>query len=332
MSREKDLEQVLPSVREYLRRADEVAKDEEVVVEWQDGQFHSGRIYRMTIQKIERPSKWSGFPVLRRVVAMAMYATRQVKQFYMISVNDITEEVRREANKIDLDKLVVSLASAIEIRDELTGGHVERVAAYAQRIGKQLVAEGQLPESELETLYYAAILNDIGKIGVADAVINKPGKLTPEEWDAMKAHANFGLYMMDSYGEGALKRFRKGALHHEKMDGSGYPYALVGEQIPLIARIIAVADVWDALRSERPYRPGMDEKKALFVMSEMRGGHLDPALVDRFIEGGLYGVPESLRSAAPTARDIPHPSEVVMDPPDAPLEFAQRWYVRKVGA
>ncbi len=330
MSREKDVEQVLPSVREYLRRADEMAMDEEVVVEWQDDRFHSGKIYRMTIRKIERPSTWSGFPVLRRMTAVVMYALKKVNQFYLISVNDITEDILRERDKVDLDKLVVSLASAIEIRDELTGGHVERVAAYAKRIGSQLMAEGTLTETDLETLYYAAILHDIGKIGVPDAVINKPGELTPEEWTTMKTHANFSLYMMDSYGEGALKRFRQGALHHERMDGSGYPYGLAGEQIPLIARIIAVADVWDALRSERPYRPGMDEEKALAVLETMRGRHLDPALVDRFVEGRLYKAPENPRSAPPTARDIPHPSDVVRASSVAPLQFAQRWYVRKI--
>lgn len=146
----------------------------------------------------------------------------------------------------------------------------------------------QLDEQIIELYYRSAPLHDIGKVAIPDAILNKPGKLTPDEWEFMKRHAEFGCNAiaaaeLDLSGTGLdfLRYAREIAYsHHEKWDGSGYPQGLIGEAIPLGARLMAVADVYDALITKRAYKPAFSHEQALAIIAEGRATHFDPDIVD----------------------------------------------------
>ena len=177
------------------------------------------------------------------------------------------------------EEVIWRLARAIEYRDGDTGGHVSRVARISQ-----LIAEGiGLSPQHCRTIYLAAPLHDIGKIGIADAILSKPGKLTPEEMEIMREHVTIGARILES---GTSELIRTAELiaqsHHERWDGTGYPDRLSGTDIPVEARIVALADVFDALCSERPYKPAWPVEKALREIISLSGSHFDPACVAAF--------------------------------------------------
>jgi putative nucleotidyltransferase with HDIG domain len=166
------------------------------------------------------------------------------------------------------------LAAAIDEKDPYTRGHSGRVAKYSQIIGREL---GLTPE-DLDKLRIAALLHDVGKIGVDDRVLKKPGSLTPEEFDLMKQHTVKGANIMRPVSQ--LKEMLPGIeLHHEHIDGRGYPYGLSGQQIPLMARIIGVADTLDAMTTNRPYQTAMDLDFALGRIKALTGSKFDAAVV-----------------------------------------------------
>ncbi len=172
-----------------------------------------------------------------------------------------------------------ALALAIEKRDIYTGGHTKRVRDFSVAIGREL---GLTPE-EREKLELSAILHDIGKIGIEDRVLRKPGKLDDEEFAQMRTHPEQGYEILSHIKN--LEQVIPGTrYHHERLDGRGYPLKLTGEQIPLIARIIAVADTWDAMTSDRPYRAALDEEKALTELWQNRGNQLSPEAVEAFFK------------------------------------------------
>ncbi len=175
---------------------------------------------------------------------------------------------------------LIRLAKAGEYRDEETGNHVLRMARYSQLIAEEL----GLPAQESKSIGISAPMHDIGKIGIPDAILLKPGKHTPEEFAIMKRHTLIGY---DILKESPSKYLQMGATiavgHHEKFDGSGYPYGLRAEEIPLCARIVAVADVFDALTSVRPYKHAWPVQDAVSYLRKQRGSHFDPACVDRFL-------------------------------------------------
>jgi putative two-component system response regulator len=173
------------------------------------------------------------------------------------------------------------LAQAAEFRDDDTGQHTRRVGTLAALIAGQM----GLPSDVVETIRQAAPLHDVGKIGVPDNILFKPGKLTPEEFAAMKRHTIIGADLLAgglSGVEGMAEEIAR--CHHEKWDGSGYPNGLAGEQIPLSARVVAVADFYDALSFERPYRPPWPQREIFVEIESERGRHFDPAVVDAFFE------------------------------------------------
>ncbi|MGV8953147.1 MAG: HD domain-containing phosphohydrolase [Cypionkella sp.] len=177
------------------------------------------------------------------------------------------------------EEVIWRLARAIECRDGGTGDHISRVATISR-----LIAEGLDCDSIFaRTLYLAAPLHDVGKIGVPDMVLSKPGKLTPEEIAIMRTHVPIGVRILEG-GTSELIRVasRIAATHHEKWDGTGYPNGLNGEQIPLEGRIAAVADVFDALCSERPYKKAFTAEAAYEEIARGAGGHFDPACVAAF--------------------------------------------------
>ncbi len=175
---------------------------------------------------------------------------------------------------------VMRLAKAAEYRDPETGAHILRMANYSQVIARRL----GLPEEVHEMILQAAPMHDLGKLGTPDHILLKPGRLTPEEMDIMKRHARDGFEILRDSSSPMLQMAARIALtHHEKFDGSGYPDSLAGEAIPLEGRIVAVADVFDALTSERPYKKAWEVSAAVDLLKEGRGAHFDPACVDAFL-------------------------------------------------
>ncbi len=190
--------------------------------------------------------------------------------------------------------LIITMADMVENRDSDTGAHVQKTSAYVRIILEGLKKKGyykdKLTDKYISDVEMSAPLHDVGKINIPDAILNKPGKLTDEEFEIMKTHTTVGKKIMERaistvQGENYLKEARNmAAYHHEKWDGSGYPDGLYGEVIPLSARVMAVADVFDALSSKRVYKPAMPMEKALSILNEGSGTHFDPKCIEVFMD------------------------------------------------
>jgi response regulator RpfG family c-di-GMP phosphodiesterase/signal transduction histidine kinase len=186
-----------------------------------------------------------------------------------------TEKTRTE----QLEVFLMTLASAIESKDKYTGGHVERVANFA----KDLAIKMNLSVDQINDIYLGTIVHDVGKIGIKDTVLNKPGRLTDEEFNHIKKHPDIGKKLLSKL-ECAPVAVSIAYCHHEKWDGRGYPRGIQGKDIPIEARITTVADFWDAITSDRPYRKAMPLEKAISIMHEERGKTFDPELLDIFMD------------------------------------------------
>ncbi|WP_234418515.1 HD domain-containing phosphohydrolase [Dongshaea marina] len=191
------------------------------------------------------------------------------------------------------DVAILGLASLAETRDNETGLHIIRTQNYVKALAEWLYAEGhcrnELNEESIELIFKSAPLHDIGKVGIPDAVLLKPGKLTDEEWQIMKQHPQIGKLALEraeeQLGSNSFLRYAGeiALSHHEKWDGSGYPEGLVGEEIPLSARLMALADVYDALISKRVYKEAFSHQKAREIILEGEASHFDPLVVTAFI-------------------------------------------------
>ena len=189
------------------------------------------------------------------------------------------EQVQCELKAAQLD-VIERLALAGEHHDDDTGAHTRRVACSCKRIAQRLT----LPNSQIERLFRAAPLHDVGKIGVSDTILLKPGRLTPDEFDIMKRHCEIGAHLLSGGHSDFLQTAREIALcHHERFDGSGYPQGLEGDQIPLESRVLAVADVFDALTHERPYKEAWPIEEARAEIQKQSGQKFDPAVVEAFL-------------------------------------------------
>jgi putative two-component system response regulator len=178
-------------------------------------------------------------------------------------------------------QIVQRLGRAAEYKDNETGWHVLRMSHYSQILA---LAAGY-SEEQAEDLLHAAPMHDVGKLGIPDAVLQKPGPLDEREWAIMRRHPEIGAEILGEHKSGVLAIARSIALaHHEKWDGSGYPHGLAGEAIPEEARIVAIADVFDALTSVRPYKPAWTVTAAVAHLRDQSGRHFDPRLVELFIE------------------------------------------------
>ena len=176
---------------------------------------------------------------------------------------------------------VVRLSKAAEYRDPETGAHILRMAHYSESIAKGL----GLTQAQQELLLEAAPMHDIGKVGIADHILLKPGRLSPDEFEIMKQHAMFGYEILKGSSSKVLQAGAEIArAHHEKFDGSGYPNKLAGEAIPIFSRIVAVADVFDALTSERPYKKAWTLERAAEHIKASAGTHFDPQCVSTFFK------------------------------------------------
>lgn len=194
-----------------------------------------------------------------------------------------TAEIRAKQEAI-LDRereMIMRLAKAAEFRDPETGAHILRMAHYSRLIAQQL----GLPQEEQELILRAAPMHDMGKIAIPDHILLKPGRLSDEEMVIMKRHAEYGYEILRGSASTLLDVAATIARsHHEKYDGSGYPSGLVGLAIPLHGRIVAVADVFDALTTERPYKPAWELERALQFLRDGMGNHFDPDCVGAFLD------------------------------------------------
>lgn len=186
-----------------------------------------------------------------------------------------TEEIRRREQET-----ILRLSRAAEFRDPETGDHLQRMAHYSWMIAVRL----GLPPEQQQLILEAAPMHDVGKVGIPDHILLKPGKLDEAEFGIMKQHPVIGHQILADSGSPLLQMAAAIALsHHEKYDGSGYPLGLKGDAIPLVGRIVAVADVFDALSSARPYKPAWDLDRTQNFLREQRGRHFDPACVDALL-------------------------------------------------
>jgi HD-GYP domain-containing protein (c-di-GMP phosphodiesterase class II) len=214
----------------------------------------------------------------------------------------------RAAGKFDeLRSLLVGLArsltAAIDAKDAYTAGHSERVARLATEIGREL----RLPEEQLSDTYLAGLLHDVGKIGIRESVLCKPGQLSPDEFEHMKQHVTIGYHILHDLH--LIRHLLPGVLHHhERFDGRGYPDRLTGQQIPFLARLLAVADGFDAMNSNRPYRPALTHSRVFAELKRGAGTQWDPDIVaaalncqNRLVQISERGLGESLRQAIDAA-------------------------------
>ena len=207
----------------------------------------------------------------------------RIRQELEHSVEIKTNRVRELIDYVDSAQIetVASLAIAAEHRDDDTGAHIRRIGEYSARLANCL----GLASEEIVQIRFAGMLHDVGKIGVPDGILLKPGKLTDEEVKIMQAHTVIGHQITSQAQNPIMRRSAEIALsHHERWDGSGYPNGVKGEDIPLAARVVAIADVYDALRSERPYKPPISHEETMKIMLEGDGrtssDHFDPKLLD----------------------------------------------------
>ncbi len=211
-----------------------------------------------------------------------MLTLRDAQRKLLDKAEWLAEEIRKATKKIDdrENEIIIRLSKAAEFRDDDTGEHIIRMAHYSHHIAKNL----KLPEHEQEMILKAAPMHDVGKIAIPDNILLKPARLTPEEFEIIKTHTVSG-YNILADSEIELLNFSAiiAITHHEKYNGKGYPKGLKGEDIPMVGRICAVADVFDALTSERPYKNAWTVEKALNLMKEERGEHFDPKCIDAFL-------------------------------------------------
>jgi putative two-component system response regulator len=239
-------------------------------------------------------------PVDRMELRARVRSLLKVKAYNDHMVNyrqELESEVRRrtleiqEANKkleVAHDKLrgasletIFRLSRAAEFKDEDTGAHIISMSRISARLAKMC----GLNSAVVESILYASPMHDIGKIGIPDRILLKNGPLNDEEWTVMRMHTIYGGKILENSDIGFLRLGEVIALtHHEKFDGSGYPRGLKGKQIPLAGRIVAVADVFDALMSRRPYKPAFSPEQAAQIISDGRGKHFDPEVVDVFLK------------------------------------------------
>ena len=239
---------------------------------------------------------------VKTIQSLDIHTNDEVEQLYRAicrMTSGIAEQMREtryyaESNQKMQNGLIITMADMVENRDSDTGAHVQKTSAYVRIILNGLRRRGYYPEKltdkYINDVVMSAPLHDVGKINIPDSILNKPGKLTDEEYEIMKTHTTAGKKILENAiatvkGENYLKEARNmAAYHHERWDGKGYPEGLHGEVIPLSARVMSVADVFDALASPRVYKPAFPLEKALSIIEEGKGTQFDPKCVEVFME------------------------------------------------
>ncbi|HEU4962959.1 MAG TPA: HD-GYP domain-containing protein [Bacilli bacterium] len=247
------------------------------------------------------------------ILGLYYWRTVGIKQTQVVGLQlDEMQELNAEITYAN-QQVLLAFASSLEKRDPYTAGHSERVARYAQTIAREL----GLSEHDQEVIHLGGLLHDIGKIGIPDSVLNKPGRLTAEEYDVMKQHPVLGeellrrVYTQSKIlPEADRERMLEIVLyHHERPDGRGYPYGLQGEDIPLFARLTAVADAYDAMTSNRAYRDAMSLDKAASILLDGRGTQFWPPAVDAFVRTLPFEAEAPLDEVAAAAEPTSAPTE-----------------------
>ncbi|MBN1437103.1 MAG: response regulator [Sedimentisphaerales bacterium] len=233
---------------------------------------------------------------LQSVLRLKFYQDELKDQNHILDQRVAERTAALEDSRLDL---ILRLGKASEYRDEATGCHIVRVGCYCRALAEEL----KMSREFIETIFLASPLHDIGKIGIPDTIMLKPGELTPEEWKIMQRHCEIGvnILLQEPSGMKPFLRWHRTRLnkkvqdnpllimagvisnyHHERWDGNGYPEGLKGDEIPIEARIVALADVYDALRSHRPYKAPYSEARATQIIYEGSGSHFDPVIVEAF--------------------------------------------------
>lgn len=266
----------------------------------------SGLVIGFTLNDDLNLTVWSAllFLIAQNIIGgIGAYQIERFRRNEFLRVYDL-EKAKRQLSKLVNDKneeiskaqvsTIVALARLAESRDKLTGEHIERVGELCYKLAQLLPVhyfESIVHKNEFtNVIRLASSLHDIGKVGISDSILNKPGHLTSYEYDIMKTHVNIGTEILsklyEEYPKNAFVRLgiEITKCHHEKWDGSGYPLGLEGKDIPLSARIMALADVYDALISQRPYKEAMKHEEAMNIIINDSGKHFDPDLVEYFKE------------------------------------------------
>ena len=295
------LEFVHPEDREAtIAAAKQQSEAGEPVLRFENRYRHQDGSYRW-LEWMSRPDEAN-----RQLVAIARdvterklleEASQRYKEALELAVAERTAELQRRSKELDEARLETlrMLALAAEYRDHLTFEHTERVGRTAAQLAERL---GE-PERHVNLIRQAAPLHDIGKLGVSDAILLKPGKLSPDEFEQVKRHTLHGSELLSGSISDVLKLARDIALtHHEWWDGTGYPHGLRGHEIPQCGRIVAVADVFDALTHERPYKPAWPIERAVEEIRRLRHRQFDPDVVDAFVELDTVALAQPLKAAA----------------------------------
>ncbi|MDR1950474.1 MAG: response regulator [Spirochaetaceae bacterium] len=248
----------------------------------------------LTLGALDYITKPFSPPLLLKRIELHLLIESQKQELknYNENLQELVNQKTRTV--VELQNAVLqTVAEMVECRDDVTGGHIDRTQQYLQILTDALIEKNLYPEYEaiLKDKFFvqSAQLHDVGKIAIQDSILKKPAKLTLEEYEEMKTHTTFGVKVIEKIGENTSeKTFLDHAkifagTHHEKWDGSGYPQGLKGHEIPLHGRLMAIADVYDALISERPYKKAFSHKEAVDIIAAGRGSHFDPELTDLFL-------------------------------------------------
>jgi putative two-component system response regulator len=218
-------------------------------------------------------------PIVANLIIHPLYGETGKLKGYEGIVDNITEE-----NRELLRSTFVSLLEASKLKDNDTGNHIKRVGEYVRAMAERLYGNQQYPEIDrefIDNIHFLAPMHDVGKIGTPDDILNKEGPLEDWEWEIMKEHTINGAYILSSYPVPMAKTIA--LFHHERWDGSGYPYKVAEKMIPLPARLVSIADVYDALRMKRSYKEPYSHEATVKVITTGRGRNFDPDLVDQFL-------------------------------------------------
>ncbi|MCL2764898.1 MAG: HD domain-containing protein [Treponema sp.] len=251
--------------------------------------IEDARKIRDTIVNGGNGFSWKGTALLKtrdtvsiqiRVYIFPLEMDLKAPSDFVVMFDDFTEE-----NKKLLRSVFLSLLEASKLKDNDTGKHIIRVNEYSRRLSEELFKTGgdafkRIDADFIDNIGFLAAMHDVGKIGTPDDILNKEGPLSDWEWAVMREHTKNGAFILSTYPNPMAKDIA--LSHHEKWNGTGYPFQLEGEMIPLAARIVTVADVYDALRMERSYKPSLSHEVSITKIIEQSGSHFDPKLIDVF--------------------------------------------------